>query len=152
MEAANRIREEIDARITYIDELGEEKEHDRAISECNSVIELAHNNELYEKEMKAYNMLGMLYRGKGAYQEALNQFNAAIGIAKEHDLEISEENAATYFNVGMLFYNVKPPLPQVVTLLEKAISIRSGIIDDENDDTLSCYKTVLEAFKHVYNL
>ena len=35
---------------------------------------------MYEKEMKAYNMLGMLYRGKGDYQEALNQFDAAMGI------------------------------------------------------------------------
>ena len=89
METTNRISKEIDARITLIDELLEKRELDRAISECNSVIEQAHNNELYEKEMKAYNMLGMLYRGNGDYQEALNQFDTAISIAKEHDLEMS---------------------------------------------------------------
>ena len=97
-------------------------------------------------------MLGMLYRGKEKYQEALNQFDAAMCIAKEHDLEMSEENAAAYYNAGILLYNVQPPHPHVVTLLEKAISIRSSIIDDENDATLSGYRTVLETFKRVYNL
>ena len=38
------------------------------------------------------------------------------------------------------------------SMLEKAISIRSSIIDDENDATLSGYRTVLETFKRVYNL
>ena len=152
METTNRISEEIDARITLIDELLEKRELDRAISECNSVIEQAHNNGLYEKEMKAYNMLGSLYRGKGDYQEALNQFSEAMSVAKNHDLEMSEENATAYYYAGILLYNVYPPLPQVVTLLEKAISIRSSIIDDENDATLSGYRTVLETFKRVYNL
>ena len=93
METTNRISEEIDARITLIDELWEKKERERAISECKSLIEQAHNNGLYEKEMKAYNMLGSLYRGKGDYQEALNQFSEAMSVAKNHDLEMSEENA-----------------------------------------------------------
>lgn len=152
METTNRICKEIDARITFINGLLEKRELDRAIFECNSVIEQAHNNELFEKEMKAYNMLDMLYRGKGDYQEALNQFDTAMGIAKEHDLEMSEENATAYYYAGILLYNVQPPLPQVVTLLEKAISIRGSIIDDENDATLSDYRTVLETFKRVYNL
>ena len=94
METTNKISEEIDARITLIDELWEKKERERAISECKSLIEQAHNNGLYEKEMKAYNMLGSLYRGKGDYQEALNQFSEAMSVAKEHKLEMSEENAA----------------------------------------------------------
>lgn len=152
METTDRICEEIDGRITHIDELLKKRELDRAIFECNRVIEQVHGNELYEKEMKAYNMLGMLYRGKGNYQEALNQFDTAMGIAIEHDLEMSEENATAYYFAGILLYNVQPPLPQVVTLLEKAISIRGSIIDDENDATLSDYRTVLETFKRVYNL
>ena len=152
METTNRISKEIDARITLIDELLEKRELDRAISECNSVIEQAHNNELYEKEMKAYNMLGMLYRGNGDYQEALNQFDTAISIAKEHDLEMSEENAAAYYYAGILLYNVQPPLPQVVTLLEKAINIRSSIVNDSNDVLLLEYQTVLNTFKRVYGI
>lgn len=152
METENRICKEIDARITLIDDLLVKRELDRGISECNIVIEQAHENELYEKEMKAYNLLGMLYRGKREYQKALDQFGEAMGIAKEHDLEMSEENATAYYYAGILLYNVQPPLPQVVTLLEKAISIRSSIIDDENDATLSDYRTVLETFKRVYNL
>lgn len=152
METTNSISEEIDARIILINELWVKREYDRAISECNIVIEQAHNNELYRKEMKAYNLLGMLYRGKSEYQEALNQFSEAMSIAKEHDLEMSEENAAAYYYAGMLLYNAYPPIPQVVTLLEKAISIRGSIIDDENDATLADYKSLLETFRRVYNL
>lgn len=152
METTNSISEEIDARVRLINELLVKRERDRAISECNILIEQAHNNELYEKEMKAYNLLGMLYRGKREYQEALDQFATAMGIAKEHDLEMSEENAAAYYNAGILLYNAYPPIPQVVTLLEKAISIRSSIVDDENDATLSDYKSVLETFRRVYHL
>lgn len=152
METANRICKEIDTRITFINGLLEKRELDRAISECNIVIEQTHNNVLYRKEMKAYNLLGMLYRGKREYQEALNQFSEAMSIAKEHELEMSEENAAAYYYAGMLLYNAYPPIPQVVTLLEKAISIRSRIIDDENDATLADYKSLLENFRRVYNL
>jgi tetratricopeptide (TPR) repeat protein len=152
METTNGFSEEIDARIILINELWVKREYDRAISECNIVIEQTHNNELYRKEMKAYNLLGMLYRGKREYQEALNQFSEAMSIAKEHDLEMSEENAAAYYYAGMLLYNAYPPIPQVVTLLEKAISIRSSIINDENDATLADYKSLLETFRRVYNL
>ena len=152
METTNRISEEIDTRISLINDLVVKREHDRAISECSIVIEQARYNNMYDKEMAAHNLLGTLYRGKGDYQEALNQFESAIVIAKEHGLEKSEENAAAYFNAGILLYNANPPLPQVVTLLEKAISIRSSITDDENDATLSDYKSILETFRRVYNL
>lgn len=151
METADNVSKEVDVRIAHIVQLREEKKLDEAIVECKEAIEMAEANGLWQQKMRLHNLLGVSYWNKSEVSDALVQFDAVVGIAKEHGMEKSSENAEAHYNAGAMLINAEALYSQVVGLFEKAIEIRRSIVGDEEDDELSKYREILAAAHYMHD-
>lgn len=124
---------------------------DEAIAECTAAAEWTVDNKTLREEMKARNQLADLHRCRGDFDEVLPHYCKVIELGREHGLQFSEEYVHALYHTVVFMTRIQPPPPQMFTLIDELIEVRSKMVDgDENDKDLHDYKMIQESLKRVY--
>lgn len=129
----------------------EQFRNEKRLSEVIADIEWAEKNNSLTEEMKARNVLADLHRCRGDFDEVLPHYCKVIELGREHGLQFSEEYVHALYHTVVFMTRIQPPPPQMFTLIDELIEVRSKMVDgDENDKDLHDYKMIQESLKRVY--
>ena len=109
----------------------------------NKAFEIACTNKLYEKGLQSLIYLSHIYFDEGDIDKAQLTLNRIIEITDENNLGDSLMLAYAYYNLGIIMYTQHGNQDEIIKMIERAISIREKLVDEEEDD-LEEYRNTLK--------
>lgn len=109
----------------------------------NKALEIACTNELYEKGLQTLIYLSQIYFDEGDLDKAQLPLNRIIEITDENNLRDSLMLAYAYYNLGLIIYTQHGNQDEIIKMIERAISIREKLVDEDEDD-LEEYRNTLK--------
>jgi len=149
-EIYNNMDDEYEVLIRQAEKLRDEKNIDDALVVCSNAVKFATDNKLPNKEIKARRLLAILYRLTFSINAAWSEYGKVTELANEHGLRYSDEYEEALFDEVMFLTRMQPPPPQMFSLAEELVEIRSKKTEDENDKRLQDYKMFRDQLNRVY--
>ena len=129
----------------------EQFRNEKRLSEVIAGIEWAEKNNSLTEEMKARNVLADIHRCNGDFDEVLPHYSKVIELGRKYNLRFSDEYIHALYHTVVFMTRIQPPPPQMFTLLDELVEVRSQMVDgDENDKDLQDYKKMQEVLKRTY--
>lgn len=118
-------------------------EREKSERHYEKAIELHIKNNQFEKAQYSLCYYSQIYFAYGEYDKAQHLLQRIIEINERNNLDESLILAYAYYNIGLSLYGHKNDRDGAVEFINRAIQIREGLVDEDEDDLVE-YKSTLE--------
>lgn len=110
-------------------------------------VNLSLSNDRPLPAQKSLIYLAKSFMETGELQKAGDALKRVMQISSQYELAPAFELAYTYYNYGIILYNLNENVENVIKYVEEAVNIMEGITDDENEPNLLQYRQTLEKLR-----